>query len=237
MTLTWLGQAGYRLCADNGLTIYVDPYLTDTLREEKGESYLRQVPTCKEYLTARVDVLVLTHLHGDHTDFPTVDALVTRNPTMAVLAPLNVLNALRARYPGSLLQYMLFDPGVEITLSGVRFIATYACHSDVRPIGVTVEGDGKVICHTGDTMYHHQLLVELPRNADALLLPINGQGYNMNAVDAARLTRTLRPKTVYPMHWDMFQAYGRDVEDFCGEFPADRRTFIRIPEYYQEITL
>lgn len=237
MKLTWLGQAGYRLTASNGMVIYIDPYLSDSLREEKGETYVRQVPIRPEDLTAHVDVLVLTHLHADHTDFATIDTLVTHNPRMAVLAPLNVLNAFRTRYPGSELWYMLFDRGVEITLQGVRFISNYACHSDERPIGVVIEGDGKVICHTGDTMYHRQLLVELPRYADVLLLPINGQGYNMNAADAARLTRYLKPQSVYPMHWDLFAAYGCDVKDFVDQFEEDQREFIRIPEHYQEITL
>ena len=97
MKLTWLGQAGYRLRAENGMVIYIDPYLSDSLLMEKGETYTRQVPIREEDLTAHVDVLILTHLHGDHTDFPTIDALAAHNPTMAVIAPLNVLNALRAR--------------------------------------------------------------------------------------------------------------------------------------------
>lgn len=237
MKMTWLGQAGYRLVADNGLTVYIDPYLSDSLLEEKGETYVRQVPIRPEDLTAHLDVLILTHLHGDHTDFGTIDQLVKHNPTMAVLAPLNVLNAFRARYVGVPLLYMLFDRGVEITLEGVRFVSNFACHSDERPIGVTIVGDGKVVCHTGDTMYHRQLLEELPRGVDALLIPINGQGYNMNVVDAARLTRFLQPKTVYPMHWDLFKAYGCDVNTFVAQFEENNREFIKIPEHYQEITL
>ena len=164
MKLTWLGQAGYRLQPDNGMVIYIDPYLSDSLLLEKGDSYTRQVPIRPEDLTAHLDVLILTHLHGDHTDFGTIDELIKHNPTMAVLAPLNVLNAFRARYVGVPLLYMLFDRGVEITLDGVRFISNFASHSDERPIGVVVEADGKVVCHTGDTMYHRQLLEELPKN-------------------------------------------------------------------------
>jgi L-ascorbate metabolism protein UlaG (beta-lactamase superfamily) len=122
---------------------------------------------------------------------------------------------------------MLFDRGVEITLDGVRFVSNYACHSDERPIGVTIVGDGKVLCHTGDTMYHRQLLEDLPRGADALLIPINGQGYNMNVVDAARLVRYLIPTTVYPMHWDLFKQYGCDVQDFIDQFKETEREFIR----------
>lgn len=237
MKLTWLGQAGYRIRTENGMVIYIDPYLSDSLLMEKGDTYTRQVPIREEDLTAHVDVLILTHLHGDHTDFLTIDRLAAYNPKMAVLAPLNVLNALRARYTGVPLWYMLFDRGVEITLEGVRFVSNFACHSDERPIGVTIVADGKVLCHTGDTMYHRQLLEDLPRGADALLIPINGQGYNLNAVDAARLTRFLQPVTVYPMHWDLFREYGCDVQTFLEQFAEAERNFIRIPAHYQEITL
>lgn len=237
MKLTWLGQAGYRIRTENGMVIYIDPYLSDSLLMEKGGPYTRQVPIREEDLTTHVDVLILTHLHGDHTDFLTIDRLAAHNPKMAVLAPLNVLNALRVRYTGVPLWYMLFDRGVEITLEGVRFVSNFACHSDERPIGVTIVADGKVLCHTGDTMYHRQLLEDLPRGADALLIPINGQGYNMNAVDAARLTRFLQPVTVYPMHWDLFREYGCDVQTFLEQFAEAERNFIRIPAHYQEITL
>lgn len=237
MKIMWLGQAGYCLRSDNGLTILIDPYLSDSLREEKGESFQRQVPIKEEILLQHTDVLILTHLHGDHTDLQTIDRIVQSNGKIAILAPLNVLDVLRKRYEDNPQHYMLFDRGVEITLRDVRFISNFASHSDERPIGVTIEGDGKVICHTGDTMYHRNLLIDLPRNADALLLPINGQGYNMNAVDAARLTRALRPKTVYPMHWDMFEAYGCDVSEFFDRFDKNERGFIRIPDYYCEYAL
>ena len=236
MKIMWLGQAGYRLRSENGLTILIDPYLSDSLRNEKGESFKRQIPINGEVLN-HVDVLILTHLHGDHTDMETIDQIIEKNGKIAILAPLNVLDVLRRRYEKNPQDYMLFDRDIEITLKGVRFISTYAAHSDERPIGVTIEGDGKVICHTGDTMYHKKLLMDLPRGADALLLPINGQGYNMNAVDAARLTRMLEPKTVYPMHWDMFKEYGCNVSEFIAAFDEKERGIIRIPDHYREYML
>ena len=128
---------------------------------------------------------------------------------------------------------MLFDPGIEITLFGIRFSSTYAAHSDEHPIGVVIEGDGKVVCHTGDTMFHKRLPAEYPQGADLLMLPINGSGYNMNAVDAARLTAILAPKAVLPMHWDMFKAYGCDVNEFIEEFRGSGQRIL-VPEHYAE---
>lgn len=232
MKISWLGQAGFRLAADNGTVIMIDPYLSDTLRYKKGESYRREVPMRDELLGSHVDVVILTHIHDDHTDFGTLDRLLAANGPVALLAPVNVLAALRARYARAE-NYMLFDPGIEITLNGIRFSSTYAAHSDEHPIGVVIEGDGKVICHTGDTMFHKRLPAEYPQGADLLMLPINGSGYNMNAVDAARLTAILAPKAVLPMHWDMFKAYGCDVNEFIEEF-RDGGQRILVPEHYAE---
>lgn len=232
MKISWLGQAGFRLVTDNGTVIMIDPYLSDTLRYKKGESYRREVPVKDELLGSHVDVVILTHIHDDHTDFGTLDRLLAANGPVAVLAPVNVLAALRARYARAE-NYMLFDPGIEITLNGIRFSSTYAAHSDEHPIGVVIEGDGKVICHTGDTMFHKRLPAEYPQGADLLMLPINGSGYNMNAVDAARLTAILAPKAVLPMHWDMFKAYGCDVNEFIEEF-RDGGQRILVPEHYAE---
>lgn len=230
MRVSWLGQAGFRIVSDNGTVIMIDPYLSDTLRYKKGESYRREVPVNEKLLDSHVDVVIFTHIHDDHMDFGTLDRLLAANGPVALLGPLNVLTSIHMRYTRTE-KFMLFDRGIEITLNGIRFTSTYAAHSDECPIGVIIEGDGKVICHTGDTMLHRLLPTEYPKGADLLMLPINGSGYNMNAVDAARLTKILVPKTVIPMHWDMFKAYGCDVSEFINEF-HDGEKKILIPDHY-----
>lgn len=230
MKLYWLGQAGFYLVADHGTAIMIDPYMSDSLWQDRGEKYHREVPINEEFLKAKVDVMVITHAHADHMDFATLDQVFAVNHGMAVMAPRNVLSQLRARY-GELENYMLFEPGVEITMNGILFRASYACHSDECPIGVIIEGEGKVLCHTGDTMFHTRLKTELPVEADLLMLPINGMGNNMNAVDAARLTRSLRPRLVMPMHWDMFKAYGCDVEPFCSQLDGAAQRILTPPQY------
>ena len=230
MKLYWLGQAGFYLVADHGTAIMIDPYMSDSLLQDRGEKYHREVPINEEFLKAKVDVMVITHAHADHMDFATLDQVFAVNHGVAVMAPRNVLSQLRARY-GELENYMLFEPGVEITMNGILFRASYACHSDECPIGVIIEGEGKVLCHTGDTMFHTRLKTELPMEADLLMLPINGVGNNMNAVDAARLTRSLRPRLVMPMHWDMFKAYGCDVEPFCSQLDGAAQRILTPPQY------
>lgn len=235
MKVSWLGQAGYRITTDNGTVILIDPYLSDTLREERGEAYRREVPICEDVLAVPPDILILTHGHADHKDYGTLDRILTGAPVQ-VLVPLNTFLDLRGRY-GEAHNYIMFDQGIEVTLNGVRFCAAYAAHTDERAIGVDIYADGKVLCHTGDTLYHPRLRTDHPHGADALILPINGVGCNMNAVDAARLTRELAPRRVYPMHWDMFRAYGCDVNEFTKFFENDGEIQAVVPEYYKEFDI
>lgn len=236
MKLTWLGQAGFRLRTAKGLTVLIDPYLSDSLHLQKGDGYRREVPLRPDLLKAPVHILILTHPHGDHMDFGTLDPLLAANGPVDILAPLAVLDSLRSRY-GRPENYMLFEPGVEITLDALRVRAVYAAHSGGQPTGVVMEDSGMVLCHTGDTMYHRRLLEELPRGADLLMLPINGTGYNMNAADAARLTRALAPKAVMPIHWDMFRAYGCSVEAFTDRFSPEDPIRVLTPRQYEEFEI
>ena len=235
MHITWLGQAGFRLQSNSGVTIYIDPYLSDSLFEKNGESHRRQTPIDDRFLRESIDVLILTHAHGDHTDMGTLDRLFSVNKNIPVLAPRHILSLLRERYQDSE-DWMLFEPGTEITIRGIRFAAAFAMHSDPCPIGVIIELDDRTIAHTGDTMYHRQLLSDYPKNLDLLLLPVNGKGNNMNAFDAARLTAALKPRAVFPMHWDMFLSYSCDPKSYT-DLIHDLGTEIIQSDPYEEITL
>src|SRR4249919_1926625 len=53
--LTWLGHASFRLDSPGGKRIYVDPWLTGNPKCPEAE----QTPD-------RIDLIALTHGHGDH---------------------------------------------------------------------------------------------------------------------------------------------------------------------------
>ena len=58
----------------------------------------------------------------------------------------------------------------------------------------------------------------------------------MNAADAARLTDILKPKRVFPMHWDLFERYSGDPEEFTAFLKTGETEILRYPQY-QEIDL
>lgn len=216
MRIMWLGQAGFLFTTCCNTNIMVDPYLSNSMEKKCGHSFKRLVPLEKKILDTPVDVLVLTHIHGDHTDYQTLDAILKRK-AITVIAPPNVAESILSRY-GYGHNVIFATPGVEVSFRDVLFHVNFSAHSTTA-IGVTIKADGNTLVHTGDTLYHTRLLDELPRGADILFLPINGVGNNMNCHDAFRLTMALMPKKVFPMHWDMFKDYSCDPNGFCKLFP------------------
>ena len=56
----------------------------------------------------------------------------------------------------------------------------------------------------------------------------------MNIADAVRLTNELKPKRVYPMHWDMFRKFGADVNEYIRLCEGKENLEVVIPEHYAE---
>ena len=236
MKLTWLGQAGFLLESSTGTKIMIDPYLSDRLHELNGEDFVREVPILDEYLDMRPDALVLSHGHADHTDPATLQRLLKDKEPFCVLAPLNTWREVRAAYGGGH-NYIQFDRGIQWTLKDVTIKAVMAAHTDEYAIGIIIECDGMRLYHTGDTLYHRDIPSWLDGPIDTLILPINGQGCNMNAVDAWKLTKLLAPKKVLPMHHDMFKKMGCNVEDFTSLFAGDDSIEVLLPRHYSQIEI
>lgn len=99
----------------------------------------------------------------------------------------------------------------------------------VCAIGAILSCEGKNLYITGDTLYAERVFDSLPaEKIDALFLPINGKGNNMNAADAARFARRIGAKNVVPVHFGMF-------DDLTGqELQCENKI---IPEIYKEIVL
>ena len=101
-------------------------------------------------------------------------------------------------------------------------------HSDVHPIGVIIEAEGKVLYATGDTLYNTDIFEDIPNVVDTVFLPVNGVGNNMNMVDAERFCERIAPKVAVPMHCGLFDSI--DMNDFGFEPKV-------VPQIYQEVKL
>jgi len=196
-SLTWLGHASFRIDSPNGKRIYVDPWLSG--------------PTCpaEEKEPERVDIIAVTHGHGDHVG--DVAALGKKHKPRLV-----AINELAGwldgqGYPDAAAGGM--GKGGTVDVDGVKFTMTNAFHSSSTPDGsyagepagvvVTLE-NGFTLYHAGDTcVFGDMQLIGRIYGPDLAILPI-GDHYTMGPREAAVALELLGVKRCVPCHWGTF---------------------------------
>ena len=227
MKITWLGQGGVYLETES-ISILIDPYLSDAIGKANPDR-VRRIPIDESFLALNPDVLIFTHDHLDHYDPDTAPHFLHKTEkAMTVLCPSSVWK--RARTEGGGHNYVQFNRHTEWTEGGMRFRAVKAEHSDDYAIGVLIEdlAEGKVYYVTGDTLYSTEVIADIDTAVDVLMLPINGAGNNMNAVDAARFAAAIGAKVAIPIHYGLYDALDPAAFTFPGR---------RISAIYETITL
>lgn len=224
MKITWLGQAGL-LVEKGSYQILIDPYLSDSVEKINPRNY-RRVPVDPRFFEIKPDMMIFTHNHLDHYDPETVEHFLSAETAVTVLAPRSVWDEVRKT--GGCNNYILFNRHTRWTEGGITFTAVLAAHSDSTPIGVILDDGAKKYYVTGDTLYNEEIFTDLPADIDAVLLPINGVGNNMNKTDAADFAKRTGAKKVVPLHWGLFDEL--DPADFSCENKV-------IPSIYKEILL
>lgn len=224
MKITWLGQAGL-LIETQGVKVMIDPYLSDSVAAINPKNK-RRVAVDPQFLQIQPDVLICTHNHLDHTDPETLKHYLDRDGGITVLAPEAAWQEVRKF--GHDHNYIRFNRHTQWTQGHIRFTAVKAEHSDVHPIGVIMEAEGKVLYVTGDTLYNTDIFPDLPVHIDAVFLPVNGAGNNMNMEDAKHFCQKLTVGKAVPMHCGLFD--NLDMHDFDYEPKV-------VPVIYKEIAL
>jgi len=196
-TLTWLGHAAFRIETPGGKRVYVDPFLHGNPKCPESE----QEPE-------RVDIIALTHAHGDHLG-DTVELAGTHGCT--VVAPVELADWLQIKHE---LQNVR-DPnkGGTVDVDGVKFTLTNAHHSSSNndleymgePCGIVVEVEnGTKIYFAGDTcVFGDMQLIGRIYSPDLAVLPI-GDHYTMGPREAAVALELLGTKRCVPCHYGTF---------------------------------
>jgi len=213
MKITLLGQAGFLIELINGKTIMIDPYLSNSLQEQKGNQFERLIPIKSEFRQRRPDILIFTHNHGDHYDMESV-ATILDGPPIIILGPFPVFKSVTSRWSNKH-NVIVMNSSVEYSQSNLHIKAVIAFHETNDCVGYVLESEGKSIYFSGDTLYSEMIIQSLKGiSLDAAFVCINGCGNNMNAIDAGRLVDLLKPKLAVPVHWDMFERFGADPKTF-----------------------
>lgn len=224
MKITWIGQAGLQF-ETNGIKIMVDPYLSDSVERINPKNW-RRVPVKEELFQEDIDIIVITHNHLDHLDPETLEKFLNTERILTVLASYDAWQEIRKF--GKNHNYVMFNRGTIWTQTGITFTAVKAEHSDLTAIGFIVDDGKEKIYVTGDTLYNKDIFEELPQDIDAVFLPINGVGNNMNITDAKRFAKNTGAKKAVPVHWGMFDELDPTEFDFENAI---------IPKIYEEVKL
>ena len=228
MRCTWLGQAGLLFEFDE-IKVMVDPYLSDSVAKINPNSK-RRVEVDNSFFDIKPDVLILTHDHLDHTDPETLDVLLKKWSGICILASKNAWAHVRS-YGGSH-NYILFNRGTQWTCGDICFKAVHAQHSDDDAIGVLIQYKNKTYYVTGDTLYHEQVFHDVKstcQSIDALFLPVNGVGNNMNMIDAAMFAENIGAKKTIPIHFGLFDDLNPE-----NDFKCQNKV---VPHMYEEVNI
>jgi L-ascorbate metabolism protein UlaG (beta-lactamase superfamily) len=125
---TWLGHGSYRIDSPGGKRIYVDPWLDN--------------PKCpdSEKQPERVDVMLITHGHGDHVG-SAVELGKQHSPTVVAIIELATWLEAQGVENASALG---MNKGGTVEVDGTKFHMTHALHSS----GFVSDGDR--ITYLGD---------------------------------------------------------------------------------------
>jgi L-ascorbate metabolism protein UlaG (beta-lactamase superfamily) len=197
-----------------GRTVLTDPLLADTV------GLLRRVVPLPDPATwAGVDIVLISHLHGDHLHLP---SLRTVGPTTRIVVPRGAGAWLRGRgFP----RVDELSAGEAISDGGLRITAVRADHSGHRwgprsthgpateSLGYLLEGDGTTVYASGDTGLFAGMGVLAARAVDVALLPVWGWGPNLgpghlDPVTAADAVELIRPRVAVPVHWGTLAVAG-----------------------------
>jgi L-ascorbate metabolism protein UlaG (beta-lactamase superfamily) len=202
--ITWLGHSTVVVEA-GGVTLITDPLLRSRVVHLRRHAPAPRPPP--------VDAVLLSHLHHDHLDLPSLRML--RAP---VYGPRGTARALRReRTPVHEVRW-----GEAVVLGEARIVAVPAVHDGRRlpfmprreddTIGFVVEAEGVRTYFAGDTEMFGAMAEIAP--VDVALVPIWGWGPrvgpgHMNPSEAAQALTLLRPTTAVPIHWGTFLPLGR----------------------------
>jgi L-ascorbate metabolism protein UlaG (beta-lactamase superfamily) len=199
-TLTWLGHSAFRIESDRGKRIYVDPFLTGNPSTPEHE----RTPE-------RVDVIAITHGHGDHVG-DTVE-LSHRFPDAEIVCQVELKRWLAGKganvgeVPG-------LNKGGTQHLDDLEFTLTQAFHSSSsdedgaylgEACGIVVRlEDGVPVYFAGDTcVFADMQVIRHLYEPQLVVLPI-GDHFTMGPQEAALALDFLGSPRCVPCHWGTF---------------------------------
>lgn len=181
------------------MRLLTDPVLRATLGPLR-----RCVPLPPDSVAEELDAVLVSHLHRDHADLPSLRRFRNRVP---LIVPAGTRTFFAARGFGEVVE---LAPGETHRVGPVAVTATPADHEIGRrgveavPLGFLLEGSQRLY-FAGDTDLFDGMAALGP-GLDLALLPVWGWGPtlgpgHLDPERAARAAALLGPRTAVPIHW------------------------------------
>jgi L-ascorbate metabolism protein UlaG (beta-lactamase superfamily) len=210
----WLGQATTKITTLTGKVIVIDPFMVNNPKTPVAYKNLDAI--------GKVDVILVTHGHGDHTGDVAELAKRTGAPVLGPAGLVSTMVELGWVPPEKAVRFgkggKVQPAGPQITITQTR--AEHSSEVTVtdpatkksttypggEPAGFIVEMEnGFKLYHMGDTgLFGDMRLIGEYYKPDLIMIPIGGH-FVMDPKDAAYATNMmLKPKYAIPFHYGTF---------------------------------
>jgi L-ascorbate metabolism protein UlaG (beta-lactamase superfamily) len=182
LSIRWHGQSFFEITTTKGTNIVLDPHA------------IPEYPR----VSMKANLVLMSHLHDDHTQTHVVDNLKELMDAGLVLKALKKV--------GDKEEYDRVDKDKQVKDVKFRNVGCY--HDDMQGLkrgknGIwIIEADGLKIVHLGD-LGHLLSEDQLKKigEVDILMVPVGGV-YTLNGIDAQKVVEQLKPRHyVIPMHY------------------------------------
>jgi L-ascorbate metabolism protein UlaG (beta-lactamase superfamily) len=205
--LTWIGHSTV-LLELGGARLLTDPLLRMRV------AHLRRHGAAPDLGPEPLDAVLLSHLHRDHADGPSLRRLPAQTP---VLVPAGAGRTVRGLGVRAVREVGVGDsvdvaPGVSVTaVPAVHDGRRIAWGEPVDAVGWVVDARRRIY-FAGDTDVF-DAMGDVAGGADVALLPVWGWGPSigpghMGPPQAAQAAALLRPRIAVPIHWGTFLPFG-----------------------------
>ncbi len=204
--IKYYGHSAFRLISPKGKIIFVDPWLSNP--KSPGKDF------------DKVDLILITHGHGDHLG----DAIEIANKTNSLVLAIYEISFYLSSKGVKNVQGM--NKGGTFYFDDIKIIMTDATHSSGieeggrmfsggEPCGFIISFEnGFKIYHMGDTgLFGGLEYIEKIYKPDLVLIPI-GSLFTMGPEEAAFAINILKPKYAIPMHFGTFPPLTGTPEEF-----------------------
>jgi L-ascorbate metabolism protein UlaG (beta-lactamase superfamily) len=202
--------------------------LTDPVTRGRVGPLRRVEPVPSRDRLRAIDAVLISHLHWDHLDVPSLRDLGRETP---IFVPAGAGPWMRSAGFRDVRELAVGDTA---EVGGVVVRAVPAVHSGYRPplgptappLGYVVRGS-QTIYFAGDTDLFDGM-GELDEPIDMALIPVwgwgptLGRGLHLDPLRAAQALRLIRPRAAVPIHWGTYwpHALGRVFPERLVEPPA-----------------